>query len=170
MIRLSLPAGAPTWAVGVSIAVVLLTGLIVGLAWLARAALPATPAERLDWWKCYWQHRRDLRRDRWRRHVQRHAWRTAPAGDLSQPQSGKPGGKPSVTKGGGSNKSRNGRRPSIPAPDSPYGRLGGFGIEPLGGGGKPSGRPGQRSGVPNTGGEALASAVPEAPNGPGSEA
>lgn len=85
MIRVVLPAGAPTWAVCISLAGVLLIGLVFGLARLTRAALPATPPERLDWWKCYWQHRRDLRCDRWRRHEQRYAWRhPARPGEMSQ--------------------------------------------------------------------------------------
>ena len=71
MIRVILPAGAPVWAVGISLAGVVLIGLILGLARLTRAALPGTPAERVEWWKCYWRHRRALRRDRWRRHEQR---------------------------------------------------------------------------------------------------
>ncbi len=73
MIRISLPAGAPVWVMSISLVGVLLIGLVFGLARLTRAALPTTPAERLDWWKCYWQHRRNLRRDRWQQHERRHA-------------------------------------------------------------------------------------------------
>ncbi len=90
MIRISLPAGAPVWVVSISLAGVLLIGLVFGLARLTRAALPTTPAERLDWWKCYWQHRRDLRRDRWqheRRRASRHPART---GELGRLQSAMP--------------------------------------------------------------------------------
>ena len=41
VIRVILPAGAPVWVVGISLAGVLLIGLIFGLARLTRAALPA---------------------------------------------------------------------------------------------------------------------------------
>ena len=40
----------PLCVVSISLAGVLLIGLVFGLARLTRAALPATPAERLDWW------------------------------------------------------------------------------------------------------------------------
>ncbi len=91
MIRINLPVGAPMWVVSISLAGILLIGLVFGLARLTRAALPATPAERLDWWKCYWQHRRNLRRDRWQQHERRHASRhPAPPGELSRLESGRP--------------------------------------------------------------------------------
>jgi hypothetical protein len=70
MIHVGLPTGAPMWLVGIFLASALLVGLV-------RALLPQTPAERLDWWKSYWQYRRALRRDRWRRHEQRRAERHA---------------------------------------------------------------------------------------------
>lgn len=71
MIHIGLPAGTPAWIIGISLAGVLLIGLIYGLVRLVRAALPATSAERLNWWRYYWEHRRDLRHDRWRRRDQR---------------------------------------------------------------------------------------------------
>ena len=67
MIHVSLPPGAPTWVVGLSLAGAVLIGLSYCLVRLVRAALPDAPAERLDWWKAFWRYRRDLRRDRWRR-------------------------------------------------------------------------------------------------------
>lgn len=73
--HISLPAGAPTWAVGLSLLCPVLVTLIYGLGRLARAVLPDTSAERLAWWKYYWQYRRDLRRDRWKQREQRWARR-----------------------------------------------------------------------------------------------
>jgi hypothetical protein len=71
MIHVSLPAGTPQWIIVLSFIGTVLIGLCYVLARLVRAALPETPAERLNWWKDYWKHRRDLRRDRWRRRDQR---------------------------------------------------------------------------------------------------
>jgi hypothetical protein len=71
VVRISLPPGAPTWLVGLSLAGILLVGLVYALVRLVRVALPDSPAERLDWWKSFWRHRRDLRHDRWRRRDQR---------------------------------------------------------------------------------------------------
>src|SRR5271170_7819478 len=96
------------WAVGISLAGVVLIGLILGLARLTRAALPGTPAERVEWWKCYWRHRRALRRDRWRRHEQRRAWRhQARPGETSRLQSRAPEGKAVVRSSRGSNRPLN---------------------------------------------------------------
>jgi hypothetical protein len=69
--HVSLPAGAPAWTIGLSILGPTLIALIYGLVRLVRAALPETPAERLDWWWYYWQHRRDLRHDRWEQRERR---------------------------------------------------------------------------------------------------
>jgi hypothetical protein len=73
--HITLPAGAPTWTVGLSILGPMLIALVYGLVRLARATLPDTPAERLAWWRYYWQYRRDLRRDRWKQREQRWARR-----------------------------------------------------------------------------------------------
>jgi hypothetical protein len=70
VIRISLPAGSPTWLISLWFAGVALIGLLLGLVRLVRAALPGA-AERLDWWKYFWAHRRQLRRERWIRREQR---------------------------------------------------------------------------------------------------
>ena len=61
--HVSLPAGAPAWAIGLSILGPVLAVLVYGLARLVRAALPDASADRLEWWRCYWQYRRELRQD-----------------------------------------------------------------------------------------------------------
>jgi hypothetical protein len=61
--HISLPIGAPAWAVSLSVHSPMLITLVYGLVRLARATLPGTSTERLAWWKCYWQYRRDLSLD-----------------------------------------------------------------------------------------------------------
>jgi hypothetical protein len=75
VIHISLPAGAPAWVVGVSLAGVVLTGLAYCLVRLVRAVLPDTSTERLYWWEAFWKYRRDLRNDRWARQELRRARR-----------------------------------------------------------------------------------------------
>ena len=112
MIRIDLPAGAPGWLAATSLASVLLIGLIYSLAWLIRGVLPTTPAERLDWWKYYWQHRRELRRDRWRRHDRRNALRHGiSSSELSRFLSGAQEKKSATGTGRGSNGSSGNHAP-----------------------------------------------------------
>ena len=70
MVHISMPAETPAWLIVISLTGALLIGLTYGLVRLVRAALPDTPAERLNWWVQYWKHRRNLRRDRWERRDQ----------------------------------------------------------------------------------------------------
>jgi hypothetical protein len=41
------------WVIGLALAATLALGMLFGLVKLVRAALPDTPAERLDWWKYF---------------------------------------------------------------------------------------------------------------------
>lgn len=72
MVHISLPGATPIWIVGLSIGGMFVTSSLCALVRLARAALPAASADRLDWWTHYWDHRRDLRRERWKRRDERH--------------------------------------------------------------------------------------------------
>ena len=58
--------------ISLSLACALLVSLVDGSVRLARAALPASSADRVNWWKRHWKHRRNIRRDRWRRRDQRY--------------------------------------------------------------------------------------------------
>jgi len=72
---IGLPAETPTWVIGLSVLGSVLIASVYGLARLARTVLPTTSAERLAWWKVFWQYRRDFRRDRWAQRENRWARR-----------------------------------------------------------------------------------------------
>jgi len=75
MMHIVFPASAPTWIIAVSVLGPGVISLTYGVARLARIILPSTSAERLTWWKYFWQARRDLRHDRWMHREQRWARR-----------------------------------------------------------------------------------------------
>lgn len=72
MIHISLPSATPIWIVGLSLGGTFVIGSLCALVRLARAALPVASVDRLDWWTHYWEHRRDLRHERWKRRDERH--------------------------------------------------------------------------------------------------
>jgi hypothetical protein len=75
VIHVSLPAGTPLWWVILSCIGIIILGVIYGLVRLVRVLLPDTSADRLSWWLHYWEHRRELRQDRWKRQDERQAKR-----------------------------------------------------------------------------------------------
>jgi hypothetical protein len=75
MIHVSVPAGTPQWIIALSLVGAVLIGLCYVLVRLVRAALPETSVERRIWWEDYWNYRRDLRRERYRRRDRRHTQR-----------------------------------------------------------------------------------------------
>ena len=75
VVRIILPGWTPAWVVVAGVLGALLVAAVYALVRLVRVALPATSAERLDWWRDFWLYRRELRRDRWERHMQQLALR-----------------------------------------------------------------------------------------------